>query len=59
MSLKKHIVSLLSQVGDSVSKETLDETSSLQKITYKKSQTAQEANQKKNEYFLKQTDKVF
>ena len=62
---KKHLNELketysipLESSGDSVSKETLDELQAYRNYV-QQSKTAQEANQKKNEYFLKQTDKVF
>ncbi len=62
---KKHLNELketysipLESSGDSVSKETLDELQAYRNYI-QQSKTAQEANQKKNEYFLKQTDKVF
>ena len=48
----------LESSGDSVSKETLEELQAYRNYI-QQSKTAQEANQKKNEYFLKQTDKVF
>ena len=48
----------LESSGGSVSKENLEELEAYRNYI-QQSKTAQEANRKKNEYFLKQTDKVF
>tara|TARA_R100000388_G_scaffold30036_3_gene23447 strand:- start:1624 stop:2757 length:1134 start_codon:yes stop_codon:yes gene_type:complete len=48
----------LESSGGSIPKETLEELQAYRNYV-QQSKTMQEANQKKNEYFLKQTDKVF
>jgi len=56
--LKENYKVPLESSGSSIPKETLNELESYKKLI-NQSKTAQEVNQRKNDYFLKQTDKVF
>ena len=56
--LKENYSVPLESSGNSIPEETLNELQEYRKFI-NQSKTTQEANQKKNDYFLKQTDKVF